>query len=130
MPQRLIPCVFFALTFSDAFAADHPNVTVTALGGASAGRRFFAGRADNVIPANISDISGLVSSGLLPIDVVLLQVSGPDETGRYNAGLGIEHLHAALGRTRLVDAGAAGDLRSLPPLVPGHKREIQCLARA
>ena len=92
--------VFFALTFSDAFGADHPNVTVTALGGASAGRRFFAGRADNVIPANISDISGLVSSGLLPIDVVLLQVSGPDETGRYNAGLGIEHLHAALGRTR------------------------------
>jgi len=52
------------------------------------------------MPANISDISGLVSSGLLPIDVVLLQVSGPDETGRYNAGLGIEHLHAALGRTR------------------------------
>jgi acyl-CoA hydrolase len=96
--------VFFALTFSDGFAADHPNVTVTALGGASAGRRFFARRADNVIPANISDISGLVSSGRLPIDVVLLQVSGPDETGRYNAGLGIEHLHAAIGRARLVIA--------------------------
>jgi hypothetical protein len=27
-------------------------------------------------------------------------------------------------------AGAAGDLRSLPPLVRGHKREIQCLGRA
>jgi len=87
--------VFFALTFSDGFAADHPNVTVTALGGASAGRRFFADRADNVMPANISDVSGLVSRGRLPIDLVLLQVSGPDETGRYNAGLGIEHLHAA-----------------------------------
>jgi acyl-CoA hydrolase len=96
--------VFFALTFSDGFAADHPNVTVIALGGASAGRRFFASRADNVMPANISDISGLVSSGRLPIDVVLLQVSGPDETGRYNAGLGIEHLHAAIGRARLVIA--------------------------
>src|ERR1700719_2661330 len=48
--------VFFALTFSDAFAADHPNVTVTALGGASAGRRFLADRADNVMPANISDV--------------------------------------------------------------------------
>jgi acetyl-CoA hydrolase len=96
--------LFFALTFSDAFGADHPNVTVTALGGASAGRRFFAGGADNVIPANISDISGLVSSGRLPIDLVLLQVSGPDATGRYNAGLGIEHLHAAIGRARLVIA--------------------------
>ena len=44
--------VFFALTFSNGFAADHPNVTVTALGGASAGRRFFASRADNVMPAD------------------------------------------------------------------------------
>ena len=96
--------LFFALTFSDAFGADHPNVTVTALGGASAGRRFFAGRGDNVIPASISDISGLVSSGRLPIDLVLLQVSGPDATGRYNAGLGIEHLHAAIVRARLVIA--------------------------
>ena len=41
--------VFCALTFSDGFAANHPNVTVTALGGASAGRRFFADCADNVI---------------------------------------------------------------------------------
>jgi len=96
--------VFFALTFSDAFAAGHTNVTVTALGGASAGRRFFAKDAGNVIPANISDICGLVAGGRLPIDVVLLQVSGPDETGRYNAGLGIEHLHAAIGRARLVVA--------------------------
>src|SRR5258708_40029194 len=96
--------VFFALTFSDGFAADHPNVIVTALGGASAGRRFFANRADNVMPATISDISGPVSSGRLPIDVVLVQVSGPDETGRYNAGLGIEHLHAAIGRAGVVIA--------------------------
>jgi acyl-CoA hydrolase len=95
---------FFALTFSEAFAAGHANVTVTALGGASAGRRFFAGGADNVVPANISDVSSLVATGRLPIDIVLLQVSGPDETGRYNAGLGIEHLHAAIGRARLVIA--------------------------
>jgi len=56
------------------------------------------------MPANISDVSGLVSRGRLPIDLVLLQVSGPDETGRYNAGLGIEHLHATIGRARLVIA--------------------------
>src|SRR5260370_42642956 len=60
--------VFFPLTFSDSFAAGHPNVTVTALGGAGAGRRFFAGGADNVVPANISDVPGLVASGWLPID--------------------------------------------------------------
>jgi acyl-CoA hydrolase len=96
--------VFFPLTFSDALAVGHPNLIVTALGGGSAGRRFFAEGAGNVVPANISDVSGLVASGCLPIDVVLLQVSGPDETGRYNAGLGIEHLHAAIGQARLVIA--------------------------
>jgi acyl-CoA hydrolase len=96
--------VFFPLTFSDSFAAGHPNVTVTALGGASAGRRFFGDGADNVVPANISDVGGLVASGRLPIDIVLLQVSGPDEAGQYNAGLGIEHLPAAIGRARLVIA--------------------------
>jgi len=84
--QRCPPYrVFFALTFSAAFAAGHANVTVTALGGASAGRRFFACDANNVVPANISDVSSLVATGRLPIDIVLLQISGPDETGRYNA---------------------------------------------
>jgi hypothetical protein len=51
--------VFFPLTFSDSLAAGHPNVTVTALGGGGAGRRFFAAGADNVVPANISDVPGL-----------------------------------------------------------------------
>jgi acyl-CoA hydrolase len=48
--------------------------------------------ADNVVPANISDVPGLVASGRLPIDIVLLQVSGADDAGRYDAGLGVEHL--------------------------------------
>ena len=96
--------VFFPLTFSNSFAAGHPNVTITALGGASAGRRFFAESAHNVVPANISDVPGLVAGGRLPIDIVLLQVSGPDDAGCYNGGLGIEHLHAAFDRARLVIA--------------------------
>ena len=69
--------VFFALTFAGDFAADHPNVTVTALGGGGAGRRFFAGNSGNVIPANISDLCELIAGGHPRIDVVLLQVSAP-----------------------------------------------------
>src|SRR4029077_18848981 len=46
--------LFFALTFASDFRTDHPNVTVTALGGGAAGRRFFAGGAGGVVPANIS----------------------------------------------------------------------------
>lgn len=104
--------VFFALTFGIEFAADHPNVTVTAFGGGGAGRRFFASGAGNVIPANISNLCDLVSSGRLPIDIVLLQVTGPDAAGRYNAGVGIEHLQDAMARARLVIAQLNPELPS------------------
>jgi acetyl-CoA hydrolase len=96
--------VFFPLTFSNTLGADHPQVAVTALGGASAGRRFFAGGAGNVIPANISDLPGLIATGRLAIDIVLLQLSGPDAAHHYNTGIGIEHLDAATPRARLVVA--------------------------
>jgi acyl-CoA hydrolase len=110
------------------------------LGGASAGRRFFAGRADNVVPANISDVSSLVATCRLPIDIVLLQISGPDETGRYNAGLSIEHLHAALGRARLVIAQVNPELpwthgdtaiepETIDVLVPAAEPPIELPAR-
>ena len=96
--------LFFALTFADDFAAHHPNVAVTALGGGGTGRRFFAGGAGNVIPANISDLGDLIAAGHPRIDIVLLQVSGPDRAGNYNAGIGIECLREAMAGARLVIA--------------------------
>jgi acetyl-CoA hydrolase len=96
--------LFFAGTFTGDFAADHPNVTVTALGGGGAGRRFFSGGAGNVIPANISQLCDLIAAGRPRIDVVLLQVCGPDAAGNYNAGLGIECLREAMAGARLVIA--------------------------
>jgi acyl-CoA hydrolase len=96
--------LFFALTFATDFAAEHPNVTVTALGGAGAGRRFFAAGAGGVVPANISGLCELIAQGRPRIDVVLLQVVGPDAAGTYNAGLGIECLHEMIAGARLVIA--------------------------
>lgn len=96
--------LFFALTFAADFAADHPNVTVTAFGGGGAGRRFFAGGAGNVIPANISALCDLIAAGRPRIDIVLLQVAGPDAAGNYNAGLGIDCLREAIEGARLVIA--------------------------
>ena len=50
---------------------------------------------------------------------------GPDETGRYNAGLGIEHLRAAIGRARLVIARRGRHIG----LVIGHKGLIDYRAK-
>jgi acetyl-CoA hydrolase len=96
--------IFFVLTFAGDFRPDHPNLTVTALGGASAGRRFFAAGAGNVIPANISVLCDLIAAGRPRIDVVLLQVTGPDAEGNYNAGVGIECLREMIAGARLVIA--------------------------
>ncbi len=96
--------VFCALNLADEFAAGHAGVTVTALGGGGAGRRFFARDAGGVVPANISALSGLIASRAVPIDIVLLQVSGPDGDGNYNAGIGIECLHEMIAVARLVVA--------------------------
>jgi acetyl-CoA hydrolase len=96
--------VFFALSFAEGYRGDHPNVTVTAFGGGAGGRRFFARGAGRMIPANLSDLCALVESGRPRIDVVLLQVSGPDARGRYNAGIGIEALGEAMAGARVVIA--------------------------
>ncbi len=96
--------VFFALTFASDFPPDLPNVVVTANGGAGAGKRFFADGAGSVIPANISGLCDLIAAGRPRVDVVLLQVTGPDADGRYNAGLGIECLREMMEGARLVVA--------------------------
>jgi acetyl-CoA hydrolase len=96
--------IFFAMTFSPDFPPDRPNVTVTACGGGGAGRRFFVRGAGNAIPANISGLCDMIAAGRPRIDIVLLQVTGPDAEGRYNAGLGIECLREMIAGARLVIA--------------------------
>ncbi len=96
--------IFFVLTLGTEFADDHANVTLTACGGGGAGRRFFAGGADNVVAANISDLSALIANGRPRADIVLLQVTGPGPAGHYNTGIGIEFLHEAIAGAGLVVA--------------------------
>src|SRR4029079_2697431 len=46
----------------------------------------------------------LIAAGRPRVDVVLLQVAGPDDGGRYNAGVGIECLREMMAGARLVIA--------------------------
>ena len=56
------------------------------------------------MPANVSGLCDLIAAGRPRVDVVLLQVNGPDAAGRYNAGLGIECLREMMEGARLVIA--------------------------
>lgn len=56
----------------------------------------------DIVPSHYAHLPGLIRAGVLPADVVLLQVSPPDAQGRYSLGLVHEYLPAALERARIV----------------------------
>lgn len=56
----------------------------------------------DALPSHYSHLPGLIRSGVLPADVVLLQVSPPDAQGRHSLGLVHEYLPAALEKARVV----------------------------
>jgi acetyl-CoA hydrolase len=58
----------------------------------------------DILPTHYSQLPGLIRSGALRIDVVMLQVSPADEQGRHSLGLAHEYLVAALDTARVVVA--------------------------
>ncbi|GAA5237108.1 acetyl-CoA hydrolase/transferase family protein [Verticiella sediminum] len=65
----------------------------------------------DIVTDNYSALPGLLSRGALRVDVVLLQVSPPDEQGRYSLGMAREYLVPAL-------EGARAILAEVCPCVP------------
>ncbi|MEZ4552539.1 MAG: acetyl-CoA hydrolase/transferase family protein [Dehalococcoidia bacterium] len=61
------------------------------------------GRAD-FTPVFLSDIPQLFTSGVLPIDVALIQVSPPDQHGYCSLGVSVDVAHAAVRQARTVVA--------------------------
>lgn len=62
-----------------------------------------AGRLD-ILPSHYSHLPGLIQGGVLPADVLLLQVSCSDAEGRHSLGLVREYLPAVLAKARVVIA--------------------------
>ena len=56
----------------------------------------------DILPSHYSHLPGLIQGGVLPADVLLLQVSPPDDEGRHSLGLVREYLPAVLDRARVV----------------------------
>lgn len=58
----------------------------------------------DIVPSHYSHLPGLIESGQLPADVLLLQVSPADAQGRHSWGMAQEYLPAVLRRARVVIA--------------------------
>lgn len=90
--------VFVGIAGSDTLQPEHAD-TIDFFGYAADGphRKLAEAGMLDVLPSHYSHLPGL-----LPANVVLLQVSPPDEQGRYSLGLAHEYLPAALDKARVV----------------------------
>ena len=95
--------VFVGMAASDTLAPEQADVLDFfgyAAGGAH--RKLADAGVLDIVPSHYSHLPGLVRAGVLPVDVLLLQVSKPDEQGRYSLGQVQEYLPAVRERARVV----------------------------
>ncbi len=95
--------VFVGIGNSDTLRPEHAD-TIDFFGYIAGGTHRALAQAGvlDALPSHYSHLPGLIRAGTLPADVVLLQVSPPDEQGRHSLGLVHEYLTAALEKARVV----------------------------
>jgi len=97
--------VLLGITSSDACRAEHADyVDFVSYGGSGANRKLADAGVLDVLPCHYSQLPELIRHGSLHVDVLLLQVAGPDEAGRYSLSLAHEYLLSALDSARVVIA--------------------------
>jgi acyl-CoA hydrolase len=87
------------------------QLELTSYTGAGANAALHAAGALDILPAPYSSFPELIRRGTIGADVVLVQLSPPDASGRHSLGIARDYLVAGLGRARAI-IGEVG------PLVP------------
>jgi acetyl-CoA hydrolase len=97
--------VFLGVAYSDTFRPEHSDcVNFSAYCGSGGNRALAkAGKLD-ILPVHYSQLPGLIQSGRLKIDVLMLQLAPADAAGNYSLSMAHEHLIPALDAARVVIA--------------------------
>ncbi len=97
--------VFLGVNYSGTVKAEHADcLKLLSYCGAGHNRKLADAGLLDICPFPYSQLGGLIRSGRLKTDVVLLQVSPPNERGEYSLGISVEYLGAALETARVVIA--------------------------
>ena len=92
-------------SFSRTFQPEHADhLRFSALGGIGTLRRLAAAGALQILPCHSSAVEILIDDGTIPSDVVLVQVSPPNERGEHSFGLVNDCLRSAIRKARVVIA--------------------------
>lgn len=97
--------VFLGSMFSDTLEPGHADhLRFSGIGGMGANAALSRAGVLDVLPCHISAVPGLIESGRLPVDVMMVQVSEAGADGRHSLGLVADYVGAALARARTVVA--------------------------
>ncbi|MBN3822137.1 acetyl-CoA hydrolase/transferase family protein [Burkholderia sp. Ac-20384] len=103
--------IFLGIGLSDVLAPEHADAfDFLAYCGSGSNRALARAGVLDILPAHYSQLPELIRDGRLRIDVVMLQVSPPDEQGRYSLGLAREYLVEAVKHARAIVAEVHPDV--------------------
>jgi acyl-CoA hydrolase len=103
--------IFLGIGLADVLLPEHADAfDFLAYCGSGANRKLARAGVLDILPAHYSQLPSLIGSGALRIDVVMLQVSPPDEHGRYSLGLAREYLVDAVKHARVIIAEVHPDV--------------------
>lgn len=110
--------VFLGIGAAATLAAEHADaIDFVAYCGSGTNRALAQAGVLDILPCHYSQLPGLIASGDLRIDVVMLQVSPPDEHGRYSLGLAHDYLVDAIDAARVV----IGEVNESTPWTLGER---------
>jgi acyl-CoA hydrolase len=97
--------VFVGASWCESLTSDIADrVHIRSYCGAGLNRKFAKAGVLDIVPCRYSELPGLIRRGALKADVLLLQVSAPDDSGRYSLSMAHDYLPAALDAARIVIA--------------------------
>lgn len=122
--------VFLGPVFSKTWQPEHADhLDFISYGALGANQRLAKAGLLQVVPSHMSQLPGLIESGVLPADVVLIQLSPPNANGEYSFGLAHDYLVDAMRRARVVIA----EINDQVPWTYGSEQlaqlRIDCLVR-
>lgn len=95
--------VFLGASFSETVQPEHADhVRFRAIGGIGGNRRLAKAGVLDVVPTHISAVADYIRGGLIPCDVAIVQLSPPDDQGRYGYSVAADYIVAAVETARTV----------------------------
>ncbi|MBT6137304.1 MAG: acetyl-CoA hydrolase/transferase family protein [Rhodospirillaceae bacterium] len=96
---------FVGLTLTNTLRAEHTDhISVSSYGAPGANAKLMAAGVLDIIPCNYSAVLGLIATGKIPVDVVLVQISPAGPDGTHSLGFSNDTLPVAMRQARLVIA--------------------------